>query len=126
VFLLKNKNKRELRTAKFKERAVQRMLAGESVSELGRELGVRRSLLYRWRDAYRKEGAIGFRPIGRPGWSEEKKAEGTQARIAELERKVGRQAMVIDFLRRASKRVEELRRPSKGNGATASMEKSRP
>ena len=96
------------------------------MSELSRELKVKRSLLYRWRDAYRKEGAIGFRPIGRPGWSQEKKAEGAEARITELERKVGQQAMVIDFLRRASKRVEELRRPSKGSGGTASMERSRP
>jgi transposase len=123
---LKSKKKRERRPAKFKERAVQRMLAGEPVAGLSRELGVRRSLLYRWREAYRKDGISGFRPIGRSGWSQEKQDKATQARISELERKVGHQAMVIDFLRRAFKRVEELRRPSKGTGGAASMERSKP
>jgi len=112
--------------AGFKERAVRRMLAGEPVSRLSRELRVRRSLLYRWRDAYRKEGSSGFRPIGRPEWSLENKAKKAEDRIAELERKIGQQAVVIDFLRKAFKRVEELRQPNKGNGGTASMERSRP
>jgi transposase-like protein len=123
---LKSNKKRERRTAKFKERAVQRIVAGEAVAGLSRELGVRRSLLYRWRDAFRKEGIPGFRPIGRPGWSEQKQAEAAEARISELERKIGHQTMVIDFLRRAFKRVEELRRPNKGNGGTASIQRSRP
>ena len=123
VFL---ERKRERRMAGFKERAVRRMLAGESVSRLSRELKVRRSLLYRWRDAYRKEGTSGFRPIGRPEWSLENKAKKAEDRITELERKIGQQAVVIDFLRRAFKRVEELRQPNKGNGGNASMERSRP
>jgi transposase len=124
--LKKSKKPRERRTAKFKERVVQRMLAGEPVAGLSRELGVRRSLLYRWREAYRKEGISGFRPIGRSGGSPEKQAAAAEARIRELERKVGHQTMVIDFLRRAFKRVGELRRPSKGHGGTASMERSKP
>ena len=126
---MRSKKKIIRRTVKFKERAVQRMLSGEPVAALSRELGVRRSLLYRWREAYRKEGVSGFRPIGRSARSQvspEKQAAGAEARIQELERKVGRQAMVIDFLRRAFKRVEELRQPSKGDGGTASMERSKP
>jgi transposase len=97
---------------------------GKPVAALSRELRVRRSLLYRWREAYRREGISGFRPIGRSPGSQEKQAEAAEGRIRELERKVGHQAMVIDFLRRAFKRVEELRRPSKGDGGTASMERS--
>ena len=76
---LKSKKKRERRTTKFKERAVPRMLAGEPISELSRELKVRWSLLYRWRDAYRQEGVAGFRSMGRPGWSPEKKAQEAEA-----------------------------------------------
>jgi transposase len=102
------------------------MLAGEPVSRLSRELKVRRSLLYRWRNTYRNEGTAGFRWIGRPGRSQEEQARAAEARISDLERKVGQQAMVIDFLRRAFKRVEGLRQPSKGDGGTASMERSRP
>ena len=121
---MKGKKKRERRTAKFKEKAVQRMLAGEPVAALSRELGVRRSLLYRWRETYRKEGISGFRPIGRSGWSQEKQDEAAAARIGELERKIGRQAMVIDFLRRAFKRVKETRRKNTEGGATASTPRS--
>ena len=123
---MKGRKKHELRTTKFKERAVQRMMAGEPVSRLSRELKVKRSLLYRWRDAYRKEGAAGFRPIGRPGWSQENKQKEAEGHITALECKIGRQAMVIDFLQRAFKCVEGLRRPSKGDGGPASMERSRP
>ena len=94
---MKGKRKRELRTAKFKERALQRMMAGESVSALSRELKVNRRQLYLWRDAYRKEGAAGLRPIGRRGWSPESQQKGAEARIASLEGKIGRQAMLIDF-----------------------------
>ena len=56
---LKGRSKRERRTAEFKKKTVRRMLAGEPVSRLSRELKVERSQLYRWRDAYRKEGAAG-------------------------------------------------------------------
>ena len=122
---LKGPKKRVLRTVEFKQAAVQRMLAGEAVSELSRELKVKRSLLYRWRNAIRKEGPGGLRPIGRPGWSDDRKAKELTAQIAELQNKVGQQTMVIDFLRRAFKRVEELRRQSKSNGVTASMERSK-
>jgi transposase len=109
----------------FKQAAVQRMLAGEPVSRLSRELKVKRSLLYRWRDAFRKEGAEGLRPIGRPGWSDDNKAKDFESRIAALQGKVGQQTMVIDFLRKAFKRVEELRRQTRSNGVTASMERSK-
>ena len=121
---MKSKRKRELRTAKFKERAVHRMIAGESVSALSRELKVNRRQLYLWRDGYRKEGVAGLRPIGRRGWSPENQQKGAEARIASLEGKIGRQAMVIDFLRRAFKRVKESRRNNTAAGAKASTERS--
>lgn len=123
---MKGNQKRELRPAKFKESAVQRMMAGEPVSRLSRELKVKRSLLYRWRKAYREKGAAGLRPIGRPGWSQESKQKEAEGRMSELERKIGQQTLVIDFLRKAFKRVEGLRQPSRGNGGTASMEKLKP
>ena len=52
----------------FKETAARRLLAGESGTALSRELDVKRSVLYRWRDAYRAEGMGGLsRQRGRPG-----------------------------------------------------------
>jgi len=51
----------------FKENVAKRILNGESVSALHHELQIKRSVLYRWRDAYRKDGAAGLeRSQGRP------------------------------------------------------------
>jgi transposase-like protein len=118
-------------TAEFKARVVQRMLAGESVSGLSREVKVKRQILYRWRDAYRKEGLEGLgRPRGRPRGPSRRNPPAAppagEERIRELERKVGQQALVMDFLQRACKRVKESRPPNKAAGGTASMERSRP
>ena len=118
-------------TAEFKASVVQRLLAGESVSGLSREVKVKRQILYRWRDAYRKEGLEGLaRPRGRPGGPGRRNPPASppagEERIRALERKVGQQALVIDFLQRACKRVKELRQPSKGPDGTASMERSKP
>ena len=115
----------------FKVGVAGRMLNGESVSALHQELQIKRGVLYRWRDAYRKEGAAGLeRPPGRPpgvphpprpaGSPEEAAAR----RVAELERKIGQQALDIDFLRRAFKRVKASRRNDTAAGATASTERS--
>jgi transposase len=118
-------------TAEFKAKVVQRLLAGESVSGLSREVQIKRQILYRWREAYRKEGLEGLaRPRGRPRgpWRRDRPASppAGEERIGELERKVGQQALVIDFLQRACKRVKALRQESKGSGGTASMERSKP
>jgi transposase len=115
----------------FKESVARRMLNGESVSALHHELQIKRSVLYRWRDAYRKEGVAGLqrvkgRPPGVPNPPRPAAdAEGAAARrIAELERKIGQQALDLDFFRRAFKRVKELRRKPAEPGATASTERS--
>jgi len=115
----------------FKESVARRMLNGESVSALHHELQIKRSVLYRWRDAYRKEGVAGLQRVGgrppgvpnppRPAADPEQAAA---HRIAELERKVGQQALDLDFFRRAFKRVKELRRKPGELGATASTERS--
>jgi len=118
----------------FKQTVAQRILHGESVSALHLEFQIKRSVLYRWRDAYRKEGAAGLqRPIGRPpgtpnpprlALAPASPEELAARRVAELERKVGQQALDLDFLRRAFKRVKESRRKSTASGGTASTERS--
>jgi transposase len=111
----------------------QRIERGESVSKLHRELDIKRSVLYRWRDALRKEGPGGLaRAVGRPpgvpnpatpkpGVSAE---EALRQQIAALERKVGQQALQLDFFKRAFKRVKESSQPSASTGATASTRRS--
>jgi transposase len=118
-------------TREFKEGVAQRILNGESVSTLHCEVQIKRSVLYRWRDAYRKDGAAGLqRPVGRPPGVPNpprpvaSPEDAAARRAAELERKIGQQALDIDFLRRAFKRVKESRRKNTAAGAAASTERS--
>jgi transposase-like protein len=120
-------------SAEFRVQVAQRILQGESVSKLHHELDIKRSVLYRWRDAYRKEGGAGLarsvgRPAGvpnpatpKPGVSAE---ESLRQQIAVLERKVGQQAVQLDFFKRAFKRVKESNQASRSAGATASTRRS--
>jgi hypothetical protein len=48
-----------------------------------------------------------------------------QRQIAELQRKVGRQQLDLDFFKQALRHIEASRRPSDGPGATGSSPKSR-
>ena len=50
----------------YKLAALRRMLAGENVSALARELGIRRKYLYQWRDRFRAGGPEALRTRGRP------------------------------------------------------------
>jgi transposase-like protein len=116
----------------FKLAALARMSAGENVSALARELGVLRKCLYQWRERYRLGGAVAVRSRGRPtkGESLALRAAGVvppaplpglpappppdalalaRRRIAELEQKVGRQALELDFFQRALQQIEEAR-----------------
>ena len=123
--------KRRVFSAEFKAGVARRMLDGESVTALRHELEIRRSVLYRWREAYRQQGARGLaRPVGRPpgprppSWPGASAEEAAARRMAELERKVGQQALDLDFLHRAFKRVKESRRTNVAGGGTASTRRS--
>ena len=122
-------------TTEFKERAVLRLEAGEQFSALAAELGVRRKLLYDWRKAWcllgvaglnRKRGPKlgGLRSSGVPDFATpaDPLAQ-ARARIAELERLIGRQQVDLDFFRRAL-RLTDAGSPSPT--APASIRSSKP
>jgi transposase len=123
----------------FKLAIVARMAAGEGGTALAREFGIKRTILYRWRDALRDGGEEALRDgPGRPNRVEKAAmalARGPAARardlaearrqIAELERKVGEQHVALDFFKRALRHIEASRRPSDGPGGTASSPRSR-
>jgi transposase-like protein len=88
-------------TKDFKQTAVNRLNSGQSVAEVARALEVHPSDLHRWRRELQDHGERAFQGAGK------KRAE--ESRVAELERKVGQQAMEIDFLKRALQHVEEQR-----------------
>jgi transposase-like protein len=100
----------------FKLAAVRRIQAGESVAGLARTLEVNPGELYRWCREREKFGAHAFVGGGH------KRAEPDQ--VAELERKIGQQALEIDFLKRALQRVEEQRQLRALYGGARSTNKS--
>ena len=121
-------------TTEFKERAVLRLEAGEQFSALAAELGVRRKLLYDWSKSYRLLGVAGLnrkrgpKPGGRRSSPPDRVAPAdplaqAQARVAELERLVGRQQVDLDFFRRAL-RLTDASSPS--GSAPTSTRSSKP
>jgi len=69
--------------------------------EAARALEVNPNVLHRWRREFRQGPGNVFPGNGKQRWSE--------GRIAELERKVGQQALEIDFLKGCLQRIEEQR-----------------
>ena len=125
----------------FKEAAVRRILAGEKVKAVAAELHVWPKLLYQWWDRYEWGGAEALVPPGRPPrsavWAQRPRPAPKRARkpkpkrgtpeeaaaadrVAELERKIGQQALELDFFARALRHVKASARANDGRGAGAS------
>jgi transposase len=111
----------------FKLMALGRLETAGNVYALARELGVRRELLYVWRRKFAGGGEAALKSSGRPrpAPGSEPEAMSADKRIAELERKLGQQALELDFFKGALRRIEASRPPSDGPGATASSPRSR-
>ena len=88
-------------TQEFKLAAVRRLEQGVSVGEVARGLEVKPNVLHRWRREFRHGPGNAFPGNGKPRWSE--------GQIAELERKIGQQALEIDFLEGCLQRIEQQR-----------------
>jgi len=102
----------------FKQTAVNRLNSGQSAAEVARALEVHPSDLHRWRRELQEHGERAFHGAGK------KRAEESQ--VAILERKVGQQAMEIDFLKRALQHVEEQRLlRAMNNGAPSTIKSKR-
>jgi transposase len=92
---------RRMFTKEFKLAAVQRLEQGVSMGEVARALEVNPNVLHRWRREIRQGPGNAFPGHGKQRWAE--------GRIAELERKIGQQALEIDFLKGCLQRIEEQR-----------------
>ena len=92
---------RRLFTKEFKLAAVRRLEQGVSIGEVARALEVNANVLHRWRREFRQGPGNVFPGHGKQRWSE--------GRIAELERKIGQQALEPDFLKGCLQRIEEQR-----------------
>lgn len=119
----------------FKLEVVKRLLRGESVSTVSKEVGVLRKDLYLWKKAYQRGGETLLRGRGRPSRqqaemardAEKNVSELTQARkrIEQLERKVGQQSLELDFFAKALRCVESTAQPIAGRSVTSSKRRPR-
>ena len=103
-------------TKEFKLAAVQRLEIGASAAEVARAFEINPNTLHRWRKEFRQGPGNAFPGNGKQRWSE--------GRIAELERKIGQQALEIDFLKGCLQRIEEQRMLQALDGKPRSARKS--
>jgi transposase len=89
-------------TQEFKQAAVRRLELGASVAEVARACEVNPNVLHRWRRELREFGGKAFPGPGR--------SRAEEQRMVALERKVGQQALEMDFLRGCLQHVEEQRK----------------
>jgi transposase len=119
----------------FKLKAIKRAEAGEGVLPVARKLGISRKLLHDWIKAWKSHGPEGLnrKPGPKPGPRKLKPVQVEEkcsalahanARIAELERLVGRQQLDIDFFRKALRALE--RPAAQGKPATVSSKSLKP
>jgi transposase len=111
----------------FRARALKLLKSCSNVSELARQLGIRRKWLYKWRNEARAKPARsgGDAKFPAPAEAVREPEDGAlRQRIADLEGLVGRQTAEIDFFRRALRRVEDRRQRKGEAGGEASTRKS--
>lgn len=94
----------------FRESALRRLALTPNVTQLCRELGISRQLLYSWREDRQRQ--------------QQKQSQGTEQRLrrenAQLKRVLANKTLEADFLKAACAKVEALRRTATGSGETAS------
>jgi transposase-like protein len=95
-------------TKEVKLAAIQRIEAGATAAEVARAFEVNPNVLHRWRKEFRHGPGNVFPGEGKRRWDETK--------VAQLERKVGQQALEIDFLKGCLQRIEEQRMLQALNG----------
>jgi transposase len=122
------------------EKVQRRFQAGSGASDggscdhrrLAQQLGVRRKLLYQWRDQLQAEGRAGLeRRRGRPPGSKSQalsppSPSAAELRIAELERLLGRKQLEVDFLKRAFEQVGGAASNRTSDGGKGSIAQSKP
>jgi len=134
-----------LYSREFEEAAVRRVPSGERIRAVARELRLG-NLLYTWLDQYEQGGADALVPRGRPrqaeAWARRRalvqppsrqarvygygdvSEQVRESRLAELERKVGQQAVELDFFKAGLRLVKAPPPPSGGRGGRASWRSS--
>lgn len=106
---------RELKMACMRE-----LDAGKSLAEIARQYQLSPKRLETWKGEWRAKGELAF-----PGQGARPQARLDAERIAELERKIGQQAMEIDFLKKVLQRFKETPLKAAVDGGAGSTSKLR-
>ena len=109
----KNQRVKKKYPQSLREIAVVRLKSCENVTALAKELGVHRTLLYKWRERMENKE-------GEPAGSERK----LRAEIRELKRVLAEKTLEVDFFRGALQKIEARRQSKAGSGGKASTTKS--
>ena len=104
-------------TKEFKRAAIQRLEMGASVAEVARAFEIKPNVLHRWRREFHQGPGNAFAGLGKRRWEE--------GRVAQLERKIGQQALEIDFLQACLQRIEEQRKLQALTGKPLSTSRSK-
>jgi|SRR5689334_18378989 transposase-like protein len=108
----------------FKIAAVRRVMEGEELCKVARDLDIRYDVLWRWKKRVVEKGEDHLHSVGRRrGQPPPTGNESKERRIAELEKLVGRQQMEIRFLGRALRQVEEQHQKKNDDGGAASSKR---
>jgi transposase-like protein len=98
-------SKRRTFTAQFKLETVIEGLRGEkSVAQICRERHINDNLYYKWRDTFLERASHLFEERSSSQYDQQ------AARIAELERLVGKQALELEILKKAGSLLDAQRR----------------
>src|ERR1017187_8416265 len=104
-------------TKEFKLAAIQRLEMGASLAEVARAFEVNRSVLHRWgREVRQGPGNVCPGLVKHP-WDE--------GQVSQLDGKIGRQALEIDFLKGCLQRIDEQRKLQALAGKPLSTSRSR-
>jgi transposase len=91
--------KRRQHTKEFKQQVLRELEGGLPIAQVAREHALAPKLIQRWQQEYIEYGEEAFGGNGR--------SYKDQARIAELERTVGRQTLEVLYLQRLLRRYEQ-------------------
>src|SRR5437660_219755 len=105
---------RELKIAVMRE-----IDSGKGIAEVARMYQLSPKRLETWKGEWRAKGELAF-----PGKSARPQSRLDAERIAELERKIGQQAMELDFLKKALRHFREQPLRVVANGEASSISKS--
>lgn len=120
--LVKKRNEYQRYPEGMKQHAVRRMLAGESMSKLARELGVCRPTMYRWK--WKAQGRPEVYAGDGPQDLREQEIRQLKSQVADLEASLGRQTQAVLFFKDALRGIAAQRQQRSESGAKEFSQKS--